>query len=270
MTGDPLQIKTARFDYPLGVKLAGYRGRVTFSVSIAEDGSVSDVKIINGNPHLNNTVVKAVRQWRYAPRKKGGVRVTIVTIYFTGHRSDAAPPELKPISAVRPVYPPAAKAAGIHGIVGLSLTVEKDGRVSSAETLSGNPQLAQAAIEAVRQWRYPPMDKSATTDVDLTFTIPKGENPADIVTPPLGIYQPEPASNRNKDTKIAKSQGVVQLEITVLADGTVGDAKVTKPFDKLRDEEALQTVKTWDFLPALKSGKPVACETPVSVSFRLF
>jgi TonB family protein len=56
----------------------------------------------------------------------------------------------------------------------------------------------------------------------------------------------------------------------IAADGTVSDVKVTKPFDKGLDENAVRTLKTWKFLPAMKAGKPVPSKTMVSVSFKIF
>jgi protein TonB len=114
------------------------------------------------------------------------------------------------------------------------------------------------------------MEKVSKTDVILDFTLPMGGNPEDFVTPPMAIYQPEPAYNNSKQTKAAKSQGMVRLDVMVTADGTVSDVKVTKSLDKMLDENAVQTVKTWKFLPALKAGKPVPFKTNVAISFRLF
>jgi TonB family protein len=58
------------------------------------------------------------------------------------------------ISRVDPVYPPAARAKKIEGVVVLRTRIDKDGRVKRAEVLSGDPLLTQAALDAVRQWRY--------------------------------------------------------------------------------------------------------------------
>jgi TonB family protein len=179
-----------------------------------------------------------------------------------------APPLLEPVSAVRPIYPPAAKAAGIQGNVLLRATVEKDGSVSNLEIMMGDPQLAQAAIEAVRQWRYAPMEKAALTDMTLHFSLPKGNNAANAITPPMVIYKPEPGYT--KEARAAKLQGTVYLEVMIAADGTVSDVKVTKPFDKGLDENAIRAVKTWKFLPATKAGKPVPFKTMATVSFRIF
>jgi protein TonB len=62
----------------------------------------------------------------------------------------------------------------------------------------------------------------------------------------------------------------VRLDIVVTTDGTVSDVKVTKSLDKTLDKEAVQTVRTWKFLPAMKAGKPVPFKTDVAISFRLF
>jgi len=46
--------------------------------------------------------------------------------------------------------------AGIQGEVRLHAVIAKDGTIQSLSVTSGQPILAQAALEAVRQWRYRP------------------------------------------------------------------------------------------------------------------
>jgi protein TonB len=60
------------------------------------------------------------------------------------------------IRRVEPSYPSIAKQARIQGSVLLRATIGKDGRIENLRLLSGHPMLAQAAMEAVRQWRYRP------------------------------------------------------------------------------------------------------------------
>ena len=60
------------------------------------------------------------------------------------------------IKRVQPKYPLSAKATHLEGAVQLEATVNKEGTVVSPKVLSGNPMLAGAALEAVRQWRYKP------------------------------------------------------------------------------------------------------------------
>jgi TonB family protein len=75
-----------------------------------------------------------------------------------------------------PVYPPAARAAGIWGNVVMDVTIAKDGSVASVTVLSGDAMLAQAAVEAVRQWKYQPtllneQPIEVITEVTANFTL---------------------------------------------------------------------------------------------------
>jgi len=59
------------------------------------------------------------------------------------------------ISKVEPEYPFAARRMGLGGRVTVSAVIGLDGSVESAEILgSSNPLFDQAALEAVRRWRY--------------------------------------------------------------------------------------------------------------------
>ncbi len=60
------------------------------------------------------------------------------------------------IKRVTPQYPSSALAVHAQGAVEIEATINKDGNVINPKVLSGNPLLAQAALEAVRQWRYKP------------------------------------------------------------------------------------------------------------------
>ena len=60
------------------------------------------------------------------------------------------------IKRVQPKYPPAALAVRAQGAVQIEATINKEGSVTNLKVLSGDPVLARAALEAVRQWRYKP------------------------------------------------------------------------------------------------------------------
>jgi len=60
------------------------------------------------------------------------------------------------VSRVMPIYPAEASEQGLGGIVQLEATVTKEGTIRSLKVLDGHPLLAEAAMEAVRQWRYRP------------------------------------------------------------------------------------------------------------------
>jgi periplasmic protein TonB len=60
------------------------------------------------------------------------------------------------ISQTMPQYPAIARAAHISGIVELAATISTSGAIENLRVLNGPPMLQQAAMEAVRSWRYRP------------------------------------------------------------------------------------------------------------------
>ncbi len=60
------------------------------------------------------------------------------------------------VHKVVPQYPAMAKAQHVQGSVVLQALIGKDGSIQNVEVVSGPPQLAQAALQAVRQWKYKP------------------------------------------------------------------------------------------------------------------
>jgi TonB family protein len=85
--------------------------------------------------------------------------------------------EARLVRRTEPQYPPEAAAAHRAGTVVLEVLVADDGSVSNVRTLSGDPLLAAAAAEAVRNWRYQPYRLNGhpsqfQTDVTLAFTLP--------------------------------------------------------------------------------------------------
>ena len=73
---------------------------------------------------------------------------------------------------VPPQYPPEAGRARIEGTVVLMALIGRDGIVQDVRVESGLPILAQAAIDAVRQWRYKPyMIDGEPVEVDSRITI---------------------------------------------------------------------------------------------------
>lgn len=80
------------------------------------------------------------------------------------------------LNRTNPVYPPLARQTRISGTVRLHAIIAKDGTVQQLEVLSGHPLLVQAALDAVRQWRYQPTllngePVEVDTTVDVIFSL---------------------------------------------------------------------------------------------------
>ena len=58
---------------------------------------------------------------------------------------------------VDPIYPDKAREAGLEGAVRLRVAIARDGSIEDVKALSGDPLLAEAATDALKQWRYRPI-----------------------------------------------------------------------------------------------------------------
>ncbi len=94
----------------------------------------------------------------------------------------AAPPKKINISAgveqglliqkTMPIYPPIAKAARVQGTVVLQATISKGGTIEDLHVVSGSAMLQEAALDAVRQWRYRPyLLNNEPVEVETTINV---------------------------------------------------------------------------------------------------
>lgn len=75
---------------------------------------------------------------------------------------------------VMPVYPESARNAGYEGVVSIEAVIGRDGAVTAGRVTSPEvyPELAAAALDAVRQWRFTPtLLNGGPTDVVMTVSV---------------------------------------------------------------------------------------------------
>jgi len=71
-----------------------------------------------------------------------------------------------------PQYPPIAKATRTEGTVVLEAVISKAGTIEGLHVISGSPMLQQAAIDAVKTWRYRPyMLNGQAVEVETTVNV---------------------------------------------------------------------------------------------------
>jgi periplasmic protein TonB len=76
------------------------------------------------------------------------------------------------ISRIEPRYPILARQTRTEGTVRLRAIISRDGRITALEVLSGHPLFVQAALDAVRQWRYrPTMLNGEPVEVETSITV---------------------------------------------------------------------------------------------------
>jgi VHL beta domain/Gram-negative bacterial TonB protein C-terminal len=108
------------------------------------------------------------------------------------------PPPTK-IHHVEPIYPTGVligcaitQTACTQVIITVDITIGIDGSVVNAVVLSPNPPFQQAALTAVRQWRYQPVAAPVIMTETVTFTPPGSGNPGPA--PPVP-QPPQPPQN---------------------------------------------------------------------------
>jgi TonB family protein len=197
-----LVLKKVGPTYPAEVKATHTAGQIVVWMVINGEGNVAQAipvardlanrKSINADDlRLRDAVSNAVKQWQYRPyRTPGGEAVEVGTSVvlkfdFTAEPTAADAPapsviaHLEPgiagankIHDVAPVYPQMARIAHIQGDVLMSAIINKRGEVENLRPISGHPILVQAALDAVKHWKYTPfITNGAPVEVETVVKV---------------------------------------------------------------------------------------------------
>jgi TonB family protein len=72
-------------------------------------------------------------------------------------------------SRVQAIYPELARRMNLSGTVKVEVVVLPNGTVKGARVMGGHPVLANAALDAVKKWRFEPAAMESTGIVDFKF-----------------------------------------------------------------------------------------------------
>lgn len=209
------------------------------------------------------------------------------------------------VKVVQPVYPAAAKTAGLEGDVELEAVVKDNGTVGDvrvSKSLDAVMGCDDAAVAAAKQWLFTPAkmnDKAVPALVALIVSF-KLHGDGDLNSPAAtqgklqigqivsegfgkgatvqnspGVRNPELIRSKEPqytaDAMRAKLQGLVELQAVIMPDGTVGEVRITKSLDAVTglDDEAVKAVKQWQFKPGELNGRPVPVIVTLNLTFRL-
>lgn len=78
----------------------------------------------------------------------------------------------KPTAKVQPKYSALARQLKLSGKVKVEALVTPDGRVKSTRTIGGSPVFVNAALDAIRMWRYEAAPKETVHVIELDFKDP--------------------------------------------------------------------------------------------------
>ncbi len=88
------------------------------------------------------------------------------------------------------------------------------------------------------------------------------------VTAPKALKTPEPLYTEEARKK--KIQGTVLLRVIVAPDGKAHYIEITRSLGYGLDEQAIASVKQWEFQPSELNGTPVPVLINIQVSFHLY
>lgn len=215
--------------YPERAVVEGITGTVVCRAIVSSDGSVKELEYVSGPQPLRQATMDAMKLWRYEPAALNGepveVETTIEHTFSLGQptqaRSDSSAPwadrgvvpfqpvpnepylrvtseaqRLKLVHVVQPILP---VDVHVKGTVVLRAAIARDGSVFALEYVSGPPLLIDAAMNAVRQWRYQPtkLDGRAMeveTTIGVVFRFDKS-----------GKLEPQPDTPRPNDQSQTKT-----------------------------------------------------------------
>lgn len=192
----PRKVHDVRPQYPAEARKERVQGAVILNAVIDEEGRVAEVHVLQEAPRgLTEAAVAAVRQWRYEPAVKDEVAVPVSFVTTINFRLDTSPPgppgewlgqplhriqpggevaEPRKVKDVPPKYPEDARKRRDSGTVVMELVIDTEGQVKAVRVVDAPPseELTQAAVEAVRQWRYEPTAKDGRpVPILLTVTV---------------------------------------------------------------------------------------------------
>ena len=97
----------------------------------------------------------------------GGAVISPLTTRAQDASQDSAKRRVR--TRVVPEYPPLAKQMNVTGKVKIEATISADGRVTNTRAIGGSPLLINAAMEALKKWRFEPAPKETMEVIEFDF-----------------------------------------------------------------------------------------------------
>jgi TonB family protein len=88
----------------------------------------------------------------------------------TAQEASADASKRKVRTKVAPDYPALARQMNVTGKVKIETTIAADGHVTNTKVIGGSPLLINAALEAVKKWRFEPGPKDTTEVIEFEFS----------------------------------------------------------------------------------------------------
>src|SRR2546428_8378487 len=182
----PKRTKSVPPHYPPEAQALGMRGIVILELVVGPDGKIVSARITRSVPPFDDAALTAAREWEYEITKVEGKPVSViltVPIEFKMRLPEMARddgiPELR--QGVVPAFP--AGAGPETATVTAEVTLDPDGHVAEARIKSGESPWAESVIQALRTWRFSPVDGPGGLAFEVTAEFASGGEGG----PPVGL-----------------------------------------------------------------------------------
>jgi TonB family protein len=99
----------------------------------------------------------------------GGIAIPFLAPVRAQETAKAEDLARKARTKVAPVYPDVARRMSITGTVRLAVVVSPNGAVKSSKAVGGHPLLVNAAMDAIKRWKFEPAPAESSGIVEFNF-----------------------------------------------------------------------------------------------------
>lgn len=150
-------------DYPEAARKNGVEGTVKVSLTLAENGTVKDINVLQGLPFgVSEAVAKGLQTLYFEPAKRGDQPIPVkmffdytVSAAYTEDNKNVSKPKI--IEKPEAVYPETLRAEGAKGKVQVTVMFHDDGTLEVLGVSSVMPkEFDRAAAEAAKKIKFEP------------------------------------------------------------------------------------------------------------------
>jgi TonB family protein len=183
----PELIERINPEYPEEAKEQGIQGLEILQAQIDISGKVSNLESIKTTHSLlSQSAMVAIKKWKYTPGMVSAKPIQVpltVLVNFILEKTSRQPvlgsvrysidsPWVRLLKKAAPEYPVEALKQNIQGKVIIMAFVDKNGYIPHIKVFEGHPLLAQAAVSAIKKWRFEPyLIKGMRQSILFTVTV---------------------------------------------------------------------------------------------------
>ncbi len=165
------------------------------------------------------------------------------------------------------------------GIIVFSVSLNARGTITNINTLADTPPLTAVARSSLQSWKFSPASLRGTPEPSkmmVAFVFrhavkiwnPPAFNPVFASTEQSGYMPPGIFSATYAEYPPSTvAAGATVVQVTVGADGAVGNVKIVRPMSGGFVPLAVRAARNWQFQPAVRNGTPVTSNVAIAFVF---